>query len=85
MAPPPTPSRLRLTWSLTWPDRPNDFSAKVEGDPDHGSCRCYRWNGGGSQDGKYYWVANRKVTVGSGYADSAQEAAEEAERCLFGE
>lgn len=72
-------SAFRLRWRATWPDKPDDFVARVG--PHY--CRIYRMNGG-PQDGRWYWCAARDAALGSGHGDTARAAALEAERRFFG-
>jgi hypothetical protein len=61
---------FRLRWRQTWPDHPDDFTARADG----GYCRVYRMTGG-PQDGRWFWVAARSRTLGTDFADTAREAA----------
>lgn len=72
---------LRLKWERTWPDRENDFTAKIG---EH-SLRIYRDDTSPEFRGQFYWVANREAAIGSGHATTAREAAVAAEACYFGD
>lgn len=68
----------KLPWRVTWPgEKRDDFTAdKV---PEGGFCRIYL-SVHNTGDGAWYWVANTSHrNIASGFARSAQEAAERAE------
>lgn len=74
---------FRLRWRRTWPDEPrsrDDFVAR-EG---KFYCRIYLDNGG-PQSGRWYWMAARDYNLGTGFGDTAREAALSAERAYFGQ
>jgi hypothetical protein len=74
-------SAFRLRWRRTWQDVENDFTAQPA---DGESCRIYIFRGGEAPFlGRWRWIANRDIYLGSGFADTAREAALEAERTFF--
>jgi hypothetical protein len=79
MEPQARASAFRLLWRQTWPDEPDDFTAR-SGD---GFCRMYRvW--GGPQNGNWFWTASRTHQIGTGYGERAREAALAAEAAFHG-
>ncbi|KZK85751.1 hypothetical protein PsAD46_03342 [Pseudovibrio sp. Ad46] len=72
----------RLKWRRSWPDTPDDGTAKDPNRPD-ANLRTYkehRPNGPGVQ---WYWVANDLALIEQGLANSKEEAQQEAERAYF--
>ena len=47
-------------------------------------CRVYLTDGG-PQSGRWFWTAARDYNLGTGFADSAREAAFAAEQTYFGD
>ena len=62
-----------------WPAKDSNFQAR----DGKAYCRIYRINGG-PQDGRWWWGAARETKLGEGVADTAREAALDAERVFLG-
>lgn len=67
-------SAFRLRWHRTWPDVHNDFMASE----DAGFCRIYHEEGG-PQRGRWFWTCAKTTQLGSGYEETARQAAMAAE------
>lgn len=72
-------SAFRLKWRLTWPDRDHDFAGY---DGETRVCRIYRTMPP-SLGERWWWGAGQTRNLGTGYADSAREAALAAETAYF--